>query len=262
MKRLSIPQSPSLNRRVGHVKPLSRIVAFCEGKTEKRYLDAFANHAGRRLFEAEFVKQVGVPSTVVYRCIEKKSELDAIAKRKSADSFDRNFSVWAVFDRDEHPCYAQAIQTAHQNGIRVAFSNPCIELWAFLHLETYGDRYIGRHEIQKLLKLVMLDYDHARSPVFNFAQMQNKHAFARGQAISMMECRLSLDDPYGCPATSMFELTDLIMASARPPAERKQKVEELRTRLTQIERDPQYQTGSSSLARERSNILTLLHDID
>jgi len=209
----------------------------------------------------ELVEQVGVPSTIVSRCIQRKSELEAVAKRKGADSFERNFCVWAVFDRDEHLCYTQAIQQAVQNSIRIAFSNPCIELWALLHLEAYGDRHVGRHELQKMLKQVMPGYDHSRSPVFSFALMRDQYAFARGQAVRLVESRDNLDDPYGCPATSMYELTDLIMASAHPPAERRQKIEELRTRLTQIERDPQYQIGNSLLARERSNLLTMLRDL-
>ena len=262
MKPSAIPESPSLNRRVGNVKPLSRIVAFCEGKTEKLYLDSFANHVGRRLVEVEFVKEVGVPSTVVSHCIQRKGELDAKAKRKGADSFDKNFSVWAVFDRDSHPCYERAIELANQHGIRIAFSNPCIELWALLHMESYGDRHIESQEMQRLLKRVMPGYDHSRLAVFAFNLMQNQYDYAREQAIRLVESRHGLNDPYGCPATSVYELTDLILATARPPAERRQKIQTIQDRLSQILVDPDYQQGNSALARERSSLLTLLRDID
>lgn len=114
MKRQSFPRSPSLDRRVGHVKPTSLIAAFCEGKTEKLYLDAFASFVGRRLVKIEIVKQVGVPSTVIERCVEKKAELESIASKRGADSFDKNFSVWAVFDRDDHKCYYSAIKKARR----------------------------------------------------------------------------------------------------------------------------------------------------
>ncbi len=43
--------------------------------------------------------------------------------------------IWCVFDQDERPKLADVIALADQQGIRVALSNPCIELWFILHYE-------------------------------------------------------------------------------------------------------------------------------
>jgi hypothetical protein len=43
--------------------------------------------------------------------------------------------VWCVFDRDEHPNFAKAIDLADRHGINLAISNPCLELWVILHFE-------------------------------------------------------------------------------------------------------------------------------
>ena len=36
---------------------------------------------------------------------------------------------WIVFDRDQVPKFDEIIQLAQNSGIRVAWSNPCIEIW-------------------------------------------------------------------------------------------------------------------------------------
>lgn len=43
--------------------------------------------------------------------------------------------IWCVFDIDEHPYVPQAVDKAYANGINLAVSNPCIELWFILHFE-------------------------------------------------------------------------------------------------------------------------------
>lgn len=261
-RRPQLPPDPSLNRRTGTAKPLSRIVAFCEGQTETLYLQSLANHVGRRLFEVEFVSEVGVPETVVERCVERKRELDRAAQRDDADSFDANFSVWAVFDRDEHPGFDNAILAAQREGIRLAVSNPCAELWAVLHLEDHGDRHVERGELQSRLKQLMPGYDHRRSPVFDFLAMHEHYAAARDRALRLSTIRQEAGAPFGCPVTTIFELTDLIIASARPPRERGRQADALRARIAEIEASEAYCNGTPAAFRERSRLHTQLKDLD
>lgn len=42
---------------------------------------------------------------------------------------------WCVFDVDQHPNVGAAIEKALANGICVAVSNPCVELWFILHFQ-------------------------------------------------------------------------------------------------------------------------------
>ena len=49
--------------------------------------------------------------------------------RRSKDSFEENDQVWAVFDRDEHPRFDEAIALCDGHGVLVGRSNPCFELW-------------------------------------------------------------------------------------------------------------------------------------
>ncbi|MEV5407305.1 RloB family protein [Thermopolyspora sp. NPDC052614] len=41
--------------------------------------------------------------------------------------------VWCLFDRDHHPEVDRAFRQAKQDKVRVAFSNPCFEVWRLLH---------------------------------------------------------------------------------------------------------------------------------
>lgn len=52
-----------------------------------------------------------------------------------------------MFDIDEHPHVNRAIQTAADNGIGIAVSNPCLELWYLLHFREQTG-WIERHAAQ------------------------------------------------------------------------------------------------------------------
>jgi hypothetical protein len=42
--------------------------------------------------------------------------------------------LWIVFDKDENVTFDQIIRDAENNGIRVGWSNPCIEIWFHSYL--------------------------------------------------------------------------------------------------------------------------------
>ena len=40
-----------------------------------------------------------------------------------------------MFDVDDHPNFADAVDLARRHGVQLAISNPCIEVWFILHFE-------------------------------------------------------------------------------------------------------------------------------
>lgn len=57
------------------------------------------------------------------------------AKDDPRNDFDE---YWCVFDVEwpiNHPNLAEALDLAHGNGIQVAVTNPCFELWLILHFQ-------------------------------------------------------------------------------------------------------------------------------
>ncbi|UUU23908.1 RloB family protein [Streptomyces sp. DSM 40750] len=51
--------------------------------------------------------------------------------------------VWVIFDRDDHQGIPEAMSLADEEGIRVAYSHPCFELWRFLHYTNYTSTFSG-----------------------------------------------------------------------------------------------------------------------
>lgn len=119
------------------------IKVFTEGRlTEVEYLAKWANELRFEL-AIDIDRFHGTPLALVHRAVD----LRRAAGRTSqgvAGSFDE---LWCVFDCDEHPHVDEARRVAAQNDIRVAYSNPCFELWRVLHRQDLR-RATDRHAIR------------------------------------------------------------------------------------------------------------------
>jgi hypothetical protein len=119
-----------IGRNPAKREPKHRILVVCEGKvTEPEYFKALQHEFRNRLVHVEIDKQAGVPLTVVTRAIDLNRQADEAANRNEDDNLRYN-DVWCVFDVDEHPNLAEALELAGKSRVQVALSNPCIELWA------------------------------------------------------------------------------------------------------------------------------------
>jgi hypothetical protein len=83
--------------------------------------------------------------------------LQDLRNHPSYQEFDHQ---WIVIDRDQertnsggHPIsnFNQAISDAKREGIKIAYSNPCFEIWYLLHFE-YRNTAIDRDELCKKLE--------------------------------------------------------------------------------------------------------------
>jgi hypothetical protein len=161
------PRSSKLARRGPRRTPRPEIVVVCEGKvTEPRYFTEFRALYGNSLVTVTAIGGCGVPVSVVQRAIEERHSRRQAA-RKSGDSFDTLYEVWAVFDRDEHPKeqVPEAFNLAVQHGINLAYSNPCFEVWGLMHFSCF-DRPGHHHQAQALLKQQLDGYCHQMNPIF------------------------------------------------------------------------------------------------
>ena len=137
-KRRVARNSPTL------FKPAHVIRIHTEGRvTERDYLSHWARlNRGVRIDWGES----GVdPMSLVRRARQEAIRSRANRRRLGVADFDE---VWCVFDVDTHSDVALALSEAERNGINVAVSNPCLELWLVLHLE---DRWgpVDGHGIQR-----------------------------------------------------------------------------------------------------------------
>lgn len=113
----------------------------CEGeKTETQYFESIRKV--KRLSSAH-IKVVGGDKSGTHPCSIVQFATDY------KDSYD---TIWCVFDRDEHENIEEAFTQARDNGFRVAFSNPCFELWLLLHYQCQGAMLDRRNASRALRK--------------------------------------------------------------------------------------------------------------
>jgi hypothetical protein len=141
-------------RRPSHPQRTKKFVVIAaEGKeTEPRYFDAFSTP---REAEAQ-IKVVPNP--------KHESKPKEVLSRLNR-FFNRNYSKvrgdegWMVIDRDDWP--EEDLHTVYNEakkaGFQVLMSNPCFELWLYLHLHNHCP-FIDRHDCQRKLATVLPDY--------------------------------------------------------------------------------------------------------
>ena len=212
--KLKAQKPPSIKRTSRALKPKVEIVIACEGaNTEPWYFEECVAEYGAGLVRLRVLNETGVPVTVVTAAIEEREKL--LTKcRRSPNSFDACFRVCAVFDRDEHPRFEEAIALAAKYKIDVAYSNPCFELWPLLHIENYGGQD-GRHGIQRRLRKAMPKYDHENGARIDFPLIKNQFHEAYERAKAHGSARVAEGDPFGCPSTSVSELVLKIVQNGK-----------------------------------------------
>jgi hypothetical protein len=202
--------APRIERRRPTRSPKPSIIVVCEGgKTEVEYLNEFTADHGNHLVDLQTIGGVGVPETIVDRAIDEHRRLSRYARRKGADSYDGAFSVWAMFDVDAHPKVIEARTRALSNSIRVAFSNPCIELWALLHFSD-SDGPLSRSEAQDRLRRFMPDYHHSSNPVFNYGLLRDNYDHAARRAQNFITRREQERNSLGNPCSTVYQLLEEI----------------------------------------------------
>ena len=126
--------------------------------------------------------------------------------RRRKYSYEEQDEVWAVFDRDEHDKYEEAIIYCESNSVSVARSNPCFELWLILHEEDY-DRPDGRKYVQKRLESMIPEYDVNKGKTPDCQEMVSRVEEAERRAEALLRRRDEEGDPFGCPSTTVGQLT-------------------------------------------------------
>jgi hypothetical protein len=125
----------------GHGDRRSRIPVyfFVEGETEEDYV----RHLNRLTRRFQFY--IGGRHTDRQELVDR-----AIAHLAGADE---NTRVWCIFDYDGDDRVDSLLGKARRNGVHVAFSNPCLELWWLLHFQAVSGRLDAITIVKKLCDL-------------------------------------------------------------------------------------------------------------
>jgi hypothetical protein len=187
------------------------MLIVCEGSvTEPSYLTSLLKLQRVALVDVELVHSGGVPKTIVERAVALKRAAETAA-RKAHDVNLRYDRVWGLFDIDSHPNVPDAKQQARDNDIELAISNPCFELWAYLH---FADRtaYIERHELRKKCKEFMPRYD----KTLPFERLRPNYDDAVRRATALDKTHAHNGDPGANPSTRVYVLTEDIRRLGMP----------------------------------------------
>ncbi len=187
------------------------LLVFTEGeKTEEGYLIHWWR-ANRDQVTVTIDDFHGGPLPLVDRAAAAKRTEASEERRGRGRSHDE---VWCVFDRDEHPNVPQALDKAASNGIGIALSNPCIELWFLLHFDDQT-AHLERHEAQSRSK-TLLGCEKALTPVA-LAEMEARYADARTRAVNLDEKHAGDGSPrHSNPSSNLWQFVDRLRLPASP----------------------------------------------
>ncbi|MBU4216409.1 RloB family protein [Candidatus Parcubacteria bacterium] len=130
-------------RKINIRKPHTVIKIFTEGiNTEPKYFNSIRDEL--RMSEIDIVVWGLGDHTLPL--------VESVLKMKQEEGSDEDVATewWVVFDRDDHEHFDKSIKLAIDNGINVAYSNECFELWFILHFE-FLNTAIGRRQYEKKL---------------------------------------------------------------------------------------------------------------
>ena len=130
--------------------------------------------------------------------------------------------VFAVFDRDDHKSYFDALQLAasldkklrNDNNqpvvFRVIASVPCFELWLLLHYEDILDP-LHRDEVMSRLKKYIPSYEKGMDKIFSNTQVKLDIASSRARKLAERNTAFDGKEPF----TDIVQLVDLLNSLGR-----------------------------------------------
>jgi len=186
----------------------ARVLIVCEGrKTEPNYL--FSLGQDRRISGISVIPGTrfgGSPKNIV--------ECAVGARDKVADTDYSYDEVWVVFDHDERDWIPQVIQDAQQAGLKIAFSNPCFELWYLLH---FRDSRLPRNADGTLrdLRKELPGYEKADERIYDKLLDRQPAAIANAKTLRTRHLDAG-NSPYDRPSTSVHELVEYLNDLAPP----------------------------------------------
>ncbi|TDW15107.1 RloB family protein [Kribbella kalugense] len=194
-----------LTRKTGSRPERRTILIFCEGEaSEPDYIGALKSVPQIRSNTA--INLVIDPSSAVpLKLVEK-----AVARKQRDSEIDE---CWCVFDVEwpsHHPNLDRALRLADAEGINVAVSNPCFELWLILHFQSQTG-FLDNRAAEALS--TQLDGRQGKR-IDGTKYMSLRHdACARASALAERHDRDGTAFPNDNPSSSMHRLLATIEAS-------------------------------------------------
>lgn len=211
-------QKKQLERKLGRRASYDRILIVSEGsKTEPSYFREI--RAAHRLHTANVEVRPSELGTLPVQVVQYAKELFENGDRHKQTQPRAFEQVYAVFDRDEHLTYFEALKLAesldgklrNDNKKPVRFkaiaSVPSFELWLLLHYEDI-QAPVHRDHVMQRLKLHIPGYEKGAGGAFAITRDRIVIAAQRAQSLAVRFNAYTDPDPY----TGIAELVTLLIA--------------------------------------------------
>ena len=142
MKRPVAKRSKGSSQRP--LRPIIRVLTEGE-KTEPQYIEIL-----RREYRNTTIKIKREDTGLSAKSLLRRAQEYKRRNNRRNPDFDE---IWIIFDVDANPVRTinQVIQEARDSDIKIAISNPCLELWLVLHCQDQTG-YIEREQIQRMAR--------------------------------------------------------------------------------------------------------------
>lgn len=196
-------------RPVRRTAPIRTIYVFTEGENpETQYIQAWARRCRGQVIVMIDPRFGLVPKSMVQAAVEHKRREDRAERRGEGRAADE---IWCVFDVDRHPVLHEAAQQAVDNGIRVAVSAPCVELFMILHVHDQR-AFISTDDAIHKAKALLGCGKKLTSSVTD--QLVASYQVARERAVDLERTHASNDVPFPPnPSSGLYALIDSIRGS-------------------------------------------------
>jgi len=195
-----------IGRRAPTRQPKIRFTLFCEGRnTEPQYFRALRSHYNNSLISIRIENTGRVPITLARTALD--FVVTATRKGKRKNLFEEHDQVWIVVDRDEHERFDEAVKLCETNGISVARSNPCFEVWLILHMVDY-DRQDASKRVKRIFHAKLSEHGLSGKPIFEKLMTMIEDAEEHADILKWR--RGKEGQLHGCPSTTVGELTRAI----------------------------------------------------
>lgn len=174
---------------------------YTEGaKTEPNYFNSIKDELRLNEIDIKVDGRGDHTVSLVEWVIERKEELSGT---------DEDTEWWTVFDRDDHTGFNQAIERAEAEGIYVAYSNECFELWFILHFE-FLNTAIGRNKYyEKLTGLLSKKYEKNTSDIYYLIKDKESTAIRNAKNLEKLHSDAGVTSYERMdPSTSVYKLVE------------------------------------------------------